>query len=114
MRRAARIDRSIDGRVMRGKSAFGELELAEQNRAGLSQAGDDGGVTIRGMLLVNGHAGGRGDALGVTEVLHRNRNAMQGPANRAEGDLAVGLARLRQRQLWGQGGIAPEAGIEPG
>jgi hypothetical protein len=50
-------------------------------------------------VLVDGHTGGGRNTLGMTKVLHRDRNAMQGTTNCAPGDLGVSLPCLSQRQI---------------
>src|SRR5689334_22401070 len=106
------IYRGFDRRMMCAERAFRQLQLAQQNCAGLPQAGDDGGIPTRAIILVDGHAGCRCNALGMAEILHRNWDTMQRAAKTATGDLAVGLLRLRQRQLRGGLGIAFEPWIE--
>src|SRR4029077_581431 len=109
---APRVHRRVDRRMMRAEGAFSELQLAQQNSTGLPQAGDDSGVTIRAIVFVDGHAGSRRNTLGMTKVLYRNWNAVQRSAKRATGNIAVGLPRLGQRQLWGGLDIAFEPWIE--
>jgi hypothetical protein len=114
MRGAPRIDRGIDRGMMRAEGSFGELQLAQEHGAGLPQPDDDRCISIGAMILVDGHAGSRRNALGMTEILHGDRHAMQGSTKCAAGDLAIGTARLSQGQVRSEGSVTFQAGLEPG
>ena len=97
---------------MVGEGAFGELQLAQQDGAGLGEALDDRRIVVGPEVLVDRHAGGGRNALGVAEVLHRDRHAVQRPAIGAAPDLGLGLARLLQREVGGDGGVALQPAVE--
>jgi hypothetical protein len=85
--------------VVVGERAFGELELAEQHRAGFAELAHDGRVDGGNEVLVQRHAGGGRDAFGPAQVLDGDRNAVQLREDLAPADHLLGGARLREREL---------------
>ena len=81
MRGAPRIDRWLDQRVMRSEGALGQLELAQEHSSGFTQSGDNRRIMLWTEVLVDGHAGRGWNVLGMKQVLHRDRNAMQWTTN---------------------------------
>jgi hypothetical protein len=85
--------------MVRAKSAFGELQLAQHNGAARPQSANHRRIAIGAIVLVDEHAGSGRNALGMTEVLYRNWNAMQGTTKRATQNLSIGITSLGQRQI---------------
>jgi hypothetical protein len=75
-------------------SALRHLQLAEQHRARFLQAAYNSGIVMRMEILMDRHAARGGEALGPKQILHRDRNAVHGPAIMARRDF-----RLRRRSL---------------
>ena len=111
--RIPRIERHVERRVVAGRRAFGQIQLAKHHRTGASQLRHHRGIDIRNEILADRRAAHRADTLRVTEVLHRNRHAMQRPAVLARCDLALGRARRLPRLLTHDRGVALEARIDP-
>jgi hypothetical protein len=94
-----RVERRRNRRMVVGERAFGHLQLAQQHRTGLAQLAHRGGVEGRHEIAVQRHARRGGHALGVAEVLYRDRHAVQLRQHLAFAEQPVGLARLRQCEL---------------
>jgi hypothetical protein len=99
--------------MMGTEGALGELELAQKHGSGLMQPRHRRRIAIGAVVLVDGHAGAGRDALGMTKVLHGDRNAMQGAANGTTSNLGIGLRSFSQGQIGGERRIAPESAGEP-
>ena len=95
-----------------GEGAFGELQFAQQDGARLGEAFHDRRIVVRLEHLVDGHAGGGWNALGVAEILYRDWHAVQRPAIRAALDLGFRLARLLQGEVGCHGCVALQPAIE--
>ena len=93
------IERRRDVGMVVGERALGELQLAEQDGAGLAQLAHDGRVDARDEVAVQRHARRGGDAFGPAQVLDRDRHAVQLRQDLAPADHLLGRARLRQREL---------------
>ena len=101
-----------DVRMVVGERAFGELELAEQDRAGLAQLAHDRRVDRRHEVAVQRHARRGGDALGPAQVLDGDRHAVQLRQDLAPADHLLGGARLLERQLGRDQGVRLQRRIE--
>ena len=77
-------------------------ELRDEDRAGVAQPLDDGGVVVEDLILKRAGAPRRRDALGREQVLRAPGDAVKRPSVSAGADLAIGLRRLRQREILGQ------------
>ena len=98
---------------------FGGHRLAQHDGARLHELRDAGGVLADDMVAVDRRAAGRGHGLGRDDVLHRQRNAVQGadgadPLVEHVGPLAraVGVERLPGMDLALAGVDAVEAGLD--
>ena len=85
--------------MMVGERSLGELELAQQDGAGLAQLANDGRIDARDEAAVQGHSRRRGDPFGPAQVLDGDRHAVQLRQELAPPDHLLGRTRLRQRQL---------------
>ena len=83
--------------MMFGEGAFGVVDLAQQNGAGVAQSGDNGGVIVRLHVAADRHAIGSDDVLGETIVFNRDRHAVQRAFDVAFSDLPLGGLGLLQR-----------------
>jgi hypothetical protein len=97
---------------MVGEGAFGELQLAQQDGAGLGETLDDRRIVVGFEFLVDGHAGRGRNALGVAKVLHGDGHAVQRPTPGAALDLGLRLAGLFQSEVGGDGGVALQPTVE--
>ena len=86
---------SIFGVVI-GVGAFGLLQLAEDDRARILQARDDGGILGRTVVAMDGHAVRGRCALDPAKILDRNRHAVQRPLDLAGRDFLFGNGRFRK------------------
>src|SRR5690606_38445173 len=112
--RAPWIDRRDNGGVMMAGRAFGELKLAENDRARLPQTFDDSGVIGGCPVAVDGRSRSRRRILREAEILDRDGNAMKGAAIETVADFAFGAARLRQRAAGHERSIGMQARLKPG
>ena len=85
--------------------------LAHQDRAGGFQARDRHGVGCGNVVLVHERREGRAHALGVDEVLHVQRYAVERPEIIAARDGLVGGFRIAQRLVGADGDEAVECGL---
>src|SRR5262245_19634400 len=92
---------------------LGQLQLAQEHSSGFTQPGNDRRILFGTVIFVDGHAARGRNTLGMTKVLHSDRNTMQGTTNCAVCDLGVSLCGLRQRQVGGERRIAFQTAIEP-
>ena len=74
-------------------------KLAEQDRTGLMQLRDGGGVEVRDVVGAGARMAGRADASGAVDVLQGERDAVHRAAIVARHDLGFRGARLIQRLL---------------
>jgi hypothetical protein len=86
---------------MRREGTLGQFELAQKDGSGLTQSRNDRRIVRGTIILVNGHTRRGRNALGMKDVLHRDRNAMERATNYVAGDLTVSLRRLSQRHISG-------------
>ena len=103
---------TIVGMVV-GERALGELELAEQDGAGLAQLAHDGRVERRHEVAVQRHARRGRDAFGAAQVLDRDRHAVQLRQDLPPSDHLLGVARLRERELGRDEGVRLQRRVEP-
>ena len=96
--------------VVEGERA--EAELGDQHGAGVVQALHDGGVFVGNAVAEGLGAVGGGDAGGVEQVLAAPGNAVQRAAIFSGGDFLVGLLRLCESEIAGEGDDAAQLGIE--
>ena len=83
--------------------------LADQDGAGLVEAVHAGGVGIGDAILKGLGAPGGRNALGVEEVLHAERDAVQRSAIVTVLDLGIGGGGLFERQFLGEGDQAEQS-----
>ena len=103
-RRACRIERiagrAIDGVARVGARApFGRVGLAEHDRARGAQRRHHALVALGDVILEDRTARGGRQALGVDQVLHAERQAVQAPKRVAAHHLLLGGAGRRERAL---------------
>ena len=101
---------SAEPDVIEGECA--QAELGNQHGAGIVQALHDDGVFLRNAVAEGLGAVGGGDAGGVEQVLAAPGDAVQWAAVMSGGDLGVGLLRLFEGEVAGQGDDATQLGIE--
>src|SRR5580700_166333 len=74
------VDWRGDRGVVVGVGPLGHLQFAEDDRAGVPESGDGGGVLAGPVVPVDGHPGRGGRVLGPEQVLNGYRYAVQRPA----------------------------------
>ena len=84
-----------------GGGELGHVELAQQHRSGLFQAGDDGGVVPGHEVVEHRGAAGGANALGVHLVFDRDGHAVERAAILAAGNLRLGVPGCLPRQVGG-------------
>ena len=94
------------------RRTLGHVQLAQEHRARLGQLRHDRGVVGRLEIGVDRHPAGGSDALGEAQILHRDRDAVQGAPVEPLADLGLRLSRLLQREVGRYGGVTLETGIE--
>ena len=97
---------------MLGPGTLGQLQLAENDRAGRIELAHHGGILGGTEVPVDRHAGRRRHALCPAQVLHRDRHAMQWPADLAAHDLGLGGTGLHQRCLGHHVCVALELAVQ--
>ncbi len=92
---------------------LGRGRLADQHGTGPLQARHRGGILLGHVVLV--HVGGEGGAhaLGVDQILHMERHAVQGPEGLPLGDGGIGGGGIAQGFLTADGDEAIESGVGP-
>jgi hypothetical protein len=93
--------RGVGEAVAQPAREFDHRALAEQHRARLAQARDHGGVEVERLLLERCCAPGGAQAGRRQEVLGSPRDAVQRAAPAAELEVALGQARLHERDVAG-------------
>ncbi len=88
--RVPRILRRVDFWMMIGVGAFGLLQLAEDDGAGVLQPRDHRGVLSRTEVAMDRHAVRGRRAFGPAKILHRDRHAVQRSLDFAGRDLLLG------------------------
>ena len=94
--------------MVRADRAFGEVELAQQYRAGIGQAMNHCRVVGRVEAGTDRHACSRRHLLRPEDVLQRYRHAMQWSAPATAGYLGVRGLRLGQRDVRRNMDITPQ------
>ena len=100
--------------MVRRVSAFGHVQLAQHHRAGVEQLAHHGGIGLGHMVVAQRRAPGGTNASGLAQVLQADRHAVHRPAPLAAPDLVLGLARLRQCELGGDGEVAAQRRVQAG
>jgi hypothetical protein len=101
------------GASLKPEVALGQCahrKLGNQDRARLIEPLDHSGVAGRDAILEGLGAPGGRDALGVEEVLHAVRDAVERAAILPGADLLIGGGRLFERQALGEGHEAQQLG----
>ena len=106
-------DRAEETRlVRRAHRELVHVGLAEQHRARRPPPLDHGRVVWRDEVAEHARPAGREDAVGAEDVLVRDRHAGQRPALAAR-KARIGLARIRERALGGDGHEGVQTRAEP-
>ena len=98
---ARRAEDGVEG--LRAGAELGRVGLADDDRAGAAQAGDDQRVCRRDVVAVDRRAVGRPHARGVLEVLDGDRQAVQRPGRLVARERGVGRRGPAQAQLGVEG-----------
>ncbi len=106
------IDGRIDVRMMVGERALGQLDLAQQDGAGLPQALHHRAVFAGLKLPVDRRSERGGRVEGPAQVFHRDGHPVQGAAHLALRDLPVRLAGSRHRAVLHEQDVALEAAVQ--
>ena len=114
MRRTPRVDGRLDGRVIAGQRELRHRELAEQNGARPIEAVHHGRVEVGREVRVHGRRRGGRNPRGVTQVLDRDRDAMQQPPIRAFPDFRFRGRGLLQGEVRGHREIAAQPAVQRG
>ncbi|MEY9395683.1 hypothetical protein ABIF79_002058 [Bradyrhizobium japonicum] len=85
--------------MMIGVGAFGLLQLAEDDGAGILQPRNYRCILGGTEISMNRHAMGRRRALGPAEILDRHWHTMQRPLDLAGSDLLLGRGSVRERRV---------------
>ena len=112
MLRAPRVHGRRDGRMVAGQRELGHREFAEHDRARLVEAVHHGRVEVGLEIRIHGRRRGGRNPRGVTQVLDRDRNAVQQSPIPTFPDFRFRGRGLLQSEIRGHRKIAPQPAVQ--